>query len=53
MSNGFALAKGSSRMTVDLAIKLDSVARSLQRHYGTFITTHLLCSIAALEVLKS
>lgn len=26
-------------MTVDLSIKLDSVAPSLQRHYSTFFTT--------------
>ena len=36
--NGFALPKGSSRMAVDLSIKPDSVAPSLQRHYSTFIT---------------
>ena len=37
--NGFALPKGSSRMAVDLSIKPDSVAPSLQRHYSAFITT--------------
>jgi hypothetical protein len=36
--NGFALPKGSSRMAVDLSIKPDSVAPSLQRHYSTLIT---------------
>jgi hypothetical protein len=37
--NGFALPEGSSRMAVDLSIKPNSVAPSLQRHYSTFITT--------------
>jgi len=36
--NGFALPKGSFRMAVDLSIKPNSVAPSLQRHYSTFIT---------------
>src|ERR1700740_1776801 len=39
LSNGFALLKGSSRRAVDLSIKPDSVAPSLQRHYSTLITT--------------
>ena len=38
-ANGFALAKGSSRIAVDLPIKLDSVAPSLQPHYRAFPTT--------------
>jgi len=39
ISNGFAFLKGSSRLPVDLSVKLDSVASSLQRYYSLFIAT--------------
>lgn len=38
-SNGFALTKGSSLSAVDLSIKLNSVAPSLQLHYRAFPAT--------------